>query len=218
MVECLTTLGPKDTIVFENHWNDHGSGQELVHHWFSIGSTEKDPFESFIYVWFAFNGWAQRVTGEEQDYAWLNLLGVDARLRGEFLQTVDSNQSVRQGVAALHDFSPIFRTVQQRRFGPPPAGTRAEHVKYWLSKTINGGPIKHRPACFEDDMQKTGSLPTDWPHILQAVYGVRCNLFHGSKSSNNDEDAMLVTWSRDVLVGFLSAGEYLGYDDPKSRY
>jgi hypothetical protein len=215
MVECVGTLSRK-RILFQKHWDDRGSGQRLVHDWFERGSQTEDPFESFIYVWFAFNGWAETVTEEERDFLWLEILGVEPRLRAEFQEAVDSDKSVREAVDGLHAFAPIFRSVEQRKVDPPPRGEREDHIKYWLSKKIDGKPLAYRPRCYEDDVKKTGRIDKDWPHILQAIYGVRCNLFHGGKSTENSEDFMLVAWGRAILVGFLSKGGYLGYRDPKS--
>ncbi len=218
MAQCVATLTPRKTVLFQNHWNERGSGQQLVHDWFIRGSEAENSFESLIYVWFAFNGWGQSVTEEEQDRPWLDIVGVNSRMRTEFQGAVESDESLRQAVNALGDYSPIFRSVQQRQiFDPPVPGTRQDDVKHWLSKPINGKPLAYRPQCYEDHIRETGVMDKDWPHILQAIYGVRCNLFHGGKSISDNDDPQLVTWSRDILVRFLTMGGYLSYEDPKSQ-
>jgi hypothetical protein len=58
-------------------------------------------------------------------------------------------------------------------------------------------------------MHDTG-IPADWSHLLQAMYQVRCNLFHGEKSVVSDIDHQVVRWSVGILLPFLEAAGYLG--------
>jgi hypothetical protein len=44
------------------------------------------------------------------------------------------------------------------------------------------------------------SIVPDWAHVLEALYRVRCNLFHGTKSVDGAADREVVDAASAVLV------------------
>ena len=52
-------------------------------------------------------------------------------------------------------------------------------------------------------------MPLDWPHTLEALYRVRCNLFHGEKGLDSEMDALIVSSAFRVLVHFLHDSGYI---------
>lgn len=62
------------------------------------------------------------------------------------------------------------------------------------------------------------SIPVDWAHTLDALYRVRCNLFHGQKSGGGHEDREILSAAVAVLLP-LTDGLLLmrGDGQPPSR-
>jgi hypothetical protein len=54
------------------------------------------------------------------------------------------------------------------------------------------------PACHL--RHEPGPIDPDWAHTLEALYRVRCNLFHGTKSVEGDMDREVVDSASAVLV------------------
>jgi hypothetical protein len=210
--ECIGELN-RAPLEFARHWENGGSGHALATHWLRQSTDGADTFQSFISLWIAVNGWAQRITREELDSEWVKTVGVDPVLRSGFADSLANNHEVRAAAESLIAFAPIFRATEQMLFPSPPYSPRRERVAYWLGQKISEKKghrqIVHRPRCYEMHLHRDGSLPCDWPHVLHAIYQIRCNLFHGSKSAAVDEDRKLVSWSRAALLGFLTEGRYL---------
>ena len=196
---------PIKPVQLDTFWLRAGSAQEMISGWFRRG-LESYPggsvFESFVYTWIAFNGWAERVTTLEQDRDWIEALGYSQRLREDFAWTLAHVPRVESAVVELTAYAPIFKAVRQRAVPPPPPGSRRAQVNHWL-----GLKVAHRPICFELDGDR---LQPDWPHLLHAIYQIRCNLFHGEKAASLDTDVQLVTWALNILQPFLQTAGYLG--------
>jgi hypothetical protein len=51
--------------------------------------------------------------------------------------------------------------------------------------------------------------PLDWGHTLAALYRVRCNLFHGEKARNSENDRLVVSAAYDTLHAFVDEARLL---------
>jgi hypothetical protein len=107
---------------------------------FGFGSV----FEAFIFIWIAFNGWAERVTGLEQDRQWIQAVGASARVRDDFDVFLKSNPDAAQNAANLAAFGPVFRASRQRDVPAPRSLDRRRRVEHWLRLGI-----PYRPSCYE---------------------------------------------------------------------
>ncbi len=68
----------------------HRDGQALIRGWLERairGQPGVADFESFIYLWIAFNGWAACVTGKDADREWQRALVADPDLNDRFART-----------------------------------------------------------------------------------------------------------------------------------
>lgn len=196
---------------FHDFWGVHleGAGR-LIQSWMrraEASLTRDEPFEAFIFTWIAFNGWAERVTGEDRDWRFIAALAACPVIRNDFDWFLRENSEARDSAAKLAEFGPIFRARDQRAVPAPPTNRRTQRVAHWLALGI-----KHRPACF---ISHPNGLPRDWPHLLHAVYQVRCNLFHGEKSVLSDADRALVTWAARILLPFMN---HTGYVDSQPKH
>ena len=77
-----------------------------------------------------------------------------------------------------------------------------EEVKLFLEKPIMDG----RTGCIKErqvNRYKQISRNSSIPYLIETLYQVRCNLFHGSKSSADKRDVDVVTASSVLLEGYL---------------
>lgn len=65
------------------------------------------------------------------------------------------------------------------------------------------GEIKRVMTLYDNLTKKTGEVRVE--SLLQTIYQVRCNLFHGSKSLHNPRDLELVRSSAIIMEGYLKA-------------
>jgi len=77
---------------------------------------------------------------------------------------------------------------------------QAKHYRSKASKCIN-----YSPACWKRHADADQRISHDWSHTLAAIYQVRCNLFHGEKARDLDNDINLVHTAFRVLVHFLQS-------------
>lgn len=203
---CPYTTPSQTRLPTETFSRLHPDGRRLIHLWhrraIAAGQqSDGSPFEAFIFLWFSFNGFSTCITGLERDADIIKKMGNCPDLRLKFLQLLERNQEFNR---SSHDFAelwPIFKVQNLRRLNLLNSlySTRQEQVSHYLS--VPGAD--HFPQCFEYHLRCNGSVPLDWPHTLQAVYRVRCNLFHGEKSPTAKMDARIVRQAFTVLSMFI---------------
>lgn len=82
--------GPPAATVDHHRFQElHFEGRSFIFDWarravVQIDCADRDSFEPFIFGWIAVNGWATCVTGEDQDYQYLDALISDADLTRGF--------------------------------------------------------------------------------------------------------------------------------------
>jgi len=179
--------------------------QRLIEGWFELAHrglyTSEAPFESFIYGWIAVNAWAAVITDEDTDYKYLGELKADPELRKQFRTLLDSDPEFREAATGFSAFWPIFQAKKIRRaeLSAPRNCPRAELVSHYLDKGIHD----FSPDCAVWHRSIGEEVPVDWPHTLDAVYRVRCNLFHGEKTAHSEMDQAIVRSALMVLVLFF---------------
>ena len=190
----------------------HPDGRQLVQQWFGRAIDENanqqgSQFEAFIFLWFSFNGFASCVTGIDRDSEIIRKVGNCPDLRGKFDNLRNSDGSFSSTVEAFAESWPIFKVQDLRRLGLLHSGysERTDLVKHYF--TVPGA--SHEPECFEYHSARGELTPRDWPHALQAIYRVRCNLFHGEKSPSAEIDRRIVHQAFAVLASFMERARLL---------
>lgn len=173
--------------------------------WFDRAwSTRRDPeaaFESFVFAWIAVNAWAACVTKQDADREYMHWLSRDAGLREAFDKLLCEDQEFRQEVQSFFALLPIFKAQSLRRAGlrVDESASRRETVqRYFDTQTI---PFE--PECAKYHLDRGEAIPCDWPHFINAVYRVRCNLFHGEKAAHSEMDQKIVRSALMSLTGFF---------------
>lgn len=181
----------------------HPDGRALVTRWIGRAADERDgePFEAFIYGWIGLNGWAACVCAEEQDTAQLQMMQLDPGLTQNFLDLM-SGDEFRNAALGFSSMWPIFRVSrlpEAVRSSRPKKGGRRAVTSYYQSECPDA---QRAPDCH---LIHTGDIHPDWSHTLEALYRVRCNLFHGQKSGAGNEDRAILTAAAAVLVPIASS-------------
>ena len=190
----------------------HPEGKHLISAWFQRAWQKRDcpmdgAFEPFIFAWFAFNGWASCVTNYDQDRKIINALAADARINSDFAQVINENEDIKQTIRSFFNLLPIFddRSLQRHGIFKIRTENRQELVNYYLAKGAN----KFEPKCWQRHKDKGEAIPIDWGHFINAVYKIRCNLFHGLKAEQSEMDQVIVHSSYLALIKFLNQVDYL---------
>jgi hypothetical protein len=207
-------------VRFQNFSQLHSEGKKLINGWFrrawdDFQTTPNEVFEPFIFLWFAFNGWAACVTDRDKDFEIINALAANPKINEDFKAVLgDTTSELSRNATSFSQLLPIFdvKTLRQRvRHVPDDLGQdRAGHVRYY----IENGANRFQPQCWMRHIEAREELPIDWPHLLKPIYKVRCNLFHGQKSAHSEMDQRIVSAAFLTLMHFLRAARYLDVQTP----
>lgn len=202
---------PQRPLQLESHRWLHEDGQKLISTWFERAwaqrGNEEATFEAFIFSWMLVNAWAACVTGEDQDREYMQRLKVDEGLRQRFLRIVSERPDVGSHANEFVSLLPIFKAQRLRRSGVRGAAgmTRSDLVRHYFAE----GASEFEPECGEWHIRRGETIPCDWPHVIAAIYRVRCNLFHGEKSAHSEMDRRIVRAAFLTLTGFFRAAGIL---------
>jgi hypothetical protein len=172
----------------------------LVASWLKRADREEDVFERFIFTYIAFNAWAAAVSEFDDDAKWRTALAQSDEVNDRFVQ----NRYDPEFCNAIVEFAkswPIFVAKDLRRRNiqraPLEGRPRAEVVEL-----LRRNNVECAPACWFKHREE-GSETADWPHTLDAIYRVRCNLFHGEKGADFKSDREIVSAACAVLLPFV---------------
>ena len=189
----------------------HPEGKQLISGWFSRAWQMRDcqpeeSFEPFIFTWFAFNGWAACVTDTDRDWQIIEALAADESINGAFDQIKLRREQFSVMVDNFVELLPIFdvRTLRRRGIRQNTSHNRRDQVLLYLSQGAN----RFEPQCWQRHFEAGENIPSDWSHIIKALYKVRCNLFHGLKAAHSEMDSVIVHSAYLVLSYFLSEARY----------
>lgn len=181
----------------------HPEGKTLIFQWFKKGSAEptymdEQSFEPFIYTYIAFNGWAACVTGEDLDRKMINALKSDQELASAFGHWLEHDSALRRDAEAFQKLWPIFSAKEIRRRGllSSRSSNRVETISCLKQRNVSSQP------------QIAESYELNLPNTLDALYQVRCNLFHGEKCVSSEADQQIVGAAYRVLSKLME--RYLG--------
>ena len=189
------------------------SGGRLILSWLRRAWDSRDcanqaSFEPFIYAWISLNGWASCVTGYDADRRWVDTLRASPKLGARFTEMVgEADSALSRHASAFQQLWPVFKVSEIRAKGVQRwhSGDRSNIVKKYLDAKLE----LYQPRCWVRHQQESPPVPADWPHTLEALYRVRCNLFHGEKGLESEMDALIVGSAFRVLLHFLYDSGFL---------
>lgn len=191
----------------------HHGGQKIITEWFQRASEMKESrgstcFEAFFDTWVAFNGWAVCITNEDRDSLYIKALVHEPRLCQDFAHFTNAHASpLALASAQFASFWPIFdvRKLRSPEMHERPRDSREDTITYYLEHNITS----FAPRCAKRHRDNGEPIPIDWPHVLVALYQVRCNFFHGGKMISSEEDQLIVASAYKTLLFFLEQGRYI---------
>lgn len=158
-----------------------------------------DTFEAFIYAWISFNGWASCCCDTDRDRELINVLRSDERVSASFESLIRSDPGVAGALDGFRSLWPIFQASGVRADFDAHAEYRNHGTPGLVAYYSREFPRARRaPDCHL--RHPSGVIERDWAHTLEALYQVRCNLFHGTKSVLGDRDREVVDAASAVLV------------------
>jgi len=158
------------------------------------------PFEPFIYAYIALNGWAACCTLTDIDQFQVEAMAADPRIESEFQTMCLADLEYLISAETFRDFWPIFKAADLRRREIRRGGwERRQVVDGYLAENP---PVEYAPSCYPKHV--ADGYPLDWAHTVDAIYRVRCNLFHGEKAMNCENDRFIVSAAANVLVPFVA--------------
>jgi hypothetical protein len=192
-------------LPLDKHRYLHPDGHRLITTWFDRAwrarADDSAASESFVFAWIAVNAWAACVTGEDRDREYMDRLAHDPGLRTAFGNLMASSADFEQEAERFFQLLPVFKAQQLRRNGihldeHVPRGER-------IQRYFEAGLTDFEPTCAKLHLDRGEPIPRDWPHFIQAVYRVRCNLFHGEKSAHSEMDRTIVRAALLSLTAFF---------------
>lgn len=210
--EIISPNRQRRRIDFRHYALLHLEGRRLIASWFQRAWEERHcpadkSFEPFLYAWYAFNGWAACVTDTDRDRDIIDTLASDQTIRDDFAKAIQNNPTVSARVTDFSALLPIFdvKSLNRRGILSKATGNRQERGAYYLSQGAN----QYEPRCWQRHHQAGEAVPVDWAHIVNALYKVRCNLFHGLKAAHSEMDETVVHSAYLVLATFIAETGYL---------
>lgn len=207
----FATVRDRRPLPLEKHRYLHPDGHQLITTWFDrawrMRGDDASAFEGFVFAWISVNAWAACVTGEDRDREYMDKLAHDAGLRAAFETLRVSSADFGQTAEAFFRLLPIFKAQQLRRQGIhlDEHVPRDERIQYYFE----AGLTDFEPQCAKLHLDRGEPIPRDWPHFIQAVYRVRCNLFHGEKSAHSEMDRRIVRAALLSLTAFFRESHIL---------
>lgn len=158
--------------------------------WYNFGVEHNSPFfVKFVALWMAFNEQYNEMDGISQYHnrernRWEVRYGVESEKINEFCDK----------------YSKLLESIHDSVFS-------SDFIKVFMEKSVwdmkQGCETSKNRHNYEFLTKKTGIEQTK--ALLQTIYQVRCNLFHGGKSPNNKRDIELVLCSGEIMEMYMKA-------------
>ena len=190
------TVGKLD---WETIWYLNPDKRHLIQTFIGISENAAlHPFQSFANLWMAFNAFGSVATAFDSDWKIIQICGSDDQMRNGFKELLGNDDSfaihVREFVGAWPIYSEreafrVYRANQRRQGIDTNIPDEAE-----MRRLCANGSVERHPPDFS----------LSWANVLDAIYTVRCNLFHGGKTPVNERDVQLVELSRNILSRMMA--------------
>jgi hypothetical protein len=136
-------------LEFRRYADLHPDGRALIHGWRerAVALRTDSSFESFIYLWIAFNSWAACVTGSDADQEWQRALMADPTLNDAFDQQMSSAVQTGEYARRFAALWPIFRVSKLRERGIDYWGGRYASRSEMTRAYLDAGAREFAPQC-----------------------------------------------------------------------
>ncbi|WP_342739909.1 hypothetical protein [Bradyrhizobium sp. B117] len=170
--------------------------KDLVFELMQNADRQRSAFMSFVNIWMAFNGWMAAVTERETDADMIRDLSANSRLTHAYAGLMENSRAFHRLVSDFAAMWPILNVRDVRKKLGRDAFWRLQRDE--LTAACDAANVKRQPLAWSAD-----DTPS-WEQLLRTIYQVRCNLFHGEKSPQNQRDRQLVLKSDRILRTFIA--------------
>lgn len=206
----------KKTVEFWKYDVLDQNRRRLIKGWWKLANElnnkpKQNKFQSFVFAWLAFNSWGMCITEAKDDAIMIKSLGLSNDLNQKFEEIkAKENSKLALTTNQFIKFLPVFDVTELREKNLErwDKQSRRERVLFYF----NNGATIFDPQCWQRHINEETNgqpLPSDWAHIIKAIYKIRCNLFHGSKSPFVEGDKNLVSLAYSILSQFIEEANYL---------
>ena len=184
---------------------------EFIQPWIR-NSRSYNEMEGFIYLWVSFNAWASLavpdLTKNHMDIYIVHSVSVDNKFKAEFEKQKKENEKFSSSLEEFVSLMPVLQVLWLKNNNVRGWGFDEDRKKYLKMVgrknpyvTVNDNEKSmFSPACAYQHFDIDEDIPADWPHVMAAIYQVRCNLFHGGKAYY-PEDRKFVELAYELLWG-----------------
>lgn len=156
---------------------------ELINNWHAKASDEQDFFSKFVFEYLAFIAYLKKrkFRDSSSDRIAIQLLKQDAETRSHYLNANVFPKDIWSKIMCKLDNKPLVNVSHN--------GSEPEEIKWWncvhndINKMMQEEKDKRKGVI--NDLQ-------DWGNMVEFIYSIRNNLFHGSKDPQDDRDQFLV--------------------------
>lgn len=145
--------------------------KNLIRTWREKSHNEGNQFAPFVFIWFCFNAWLEYLASKKAN--------TDRRMINELKSKSANMDSLVRSYDVAHSSDDFFK-----------------NSLWHLIHQSNEKPIEDTrgsrpPISIKDE--------NDFENIMEAIYRIRCNLFHGGKDADDTRDQVLVKNAAMVL-------------------
>lgn len=170
--------------------------RDLVFDLMQNADRQRSAFMSFVNIWMAFNGWMAAVTERETDADMIRDFAANDRLIDAYTALMEGSRPFHRLVSEFAAMWPVLNVRDVRKKLGRDAFWRLQRDE--LIADCDAANVKRQPSAWS-----AGDTPS-WEQLLRTIYQVRCNLFHGEKSPQNQRDRQLILKSDRILRTFIA--------------
>lgn len=158
---------------------------QLIRNWHAKAANE-DYFSGFVFEYLAFIAFLKkRLFTEYGDRRAIQLLKQDEEIKSLYLVQVRDNPKT------LEAWNRIITELAKARLGNVAVvGNELREIEYW-----NCNQLELNQKTQEEREKIMGVIYdlNDWGNMVEFIYSIRNNLFHGGKDPEDERDQLLVS-------------------------
>lgn len=159
--------------------------EQLIRNWHAKAVNE-DFFSGFVFEYLAFIAFLKkRLFTEHDDRRAIQLLKRDEEVKSLYLVQVRENSELAEA------WNRIIAELGRRRLGNvATTGNGLREIEWW-----NCNQLEMNQKTQEEREKIMGVIYDlgDWSNMVEFVYSIRNNLFHGGKDPEDERDQLLVS-------------------------
>jgi len=156
---------------------------------------QRSAFMSFVNIWMAFNGWMESVTLARTDAEMISALAANERLIEAYDRLMGQLPYFSERVFSFAEMWPVLNVRDVR--------SKLGRDAFWrfsrdeLLAECRRNRVKSQPQSWKNNEHPS------WEKLLRTIYLIRCNMFHGVKSPQNQRDRELILHADRILRMFI---------------